>query len=83
MAMATMIRVLSIPSEKITIIIIIIIIEGFIDRKIDTNRIMHLSPRKDIPGTDMGQYLKSTSQGMTKGVCVCGGGGGGRGGIPI
>ena len=27
---------------------------------------MHLSPRKDSPGTDMGQDLKSTSQGMTK-----------------
>ena len=35
---------------------------------------MHLSPRKDSPGTDMGQDLKSTSQGMTK----VGGGGGGQ-----
>ena len=31
---------------------------------------MHLSPRRDSPGAAMGQYPKSTSQGMTK-VRVC------------
>ena len=31
---------------------------------------MGLSPRRDNPGTDMGQYAKRTSQGITKaGVC--------------
>ena len=48
-------------------LIIIIILEGFIECKIDTNPVMCSSPRKDGPGrTGMGQYLKSTSQGMTK-----------------
>ena len=46
---------------------IIIIIVGFIERKIiDTNPLMHFSPRKNSPGTDMGQHPKSACQGITK-----------------
>ena len=32
----------------------------------DTNPLMRLRPRREIPGTDMGQYLKSARQGITK-----------------
>ena len=49
---------------------------GFIERKIDTNPLMRLSPRRESPGTDMGQHLKSARQGITK---MGGGGGGGVG----
>ena len=46
---------------------LIIITIGFIEVKIDTDP---QSPRRDSPGTGMGQYPKSASQGMTKvGVC--------------
>ena len=48
------------------IIIIIIIIVGFIEHKLDTNPLMHLSPRRESPGTGMGGHLKSTRQGVTK-----------------
>ena len=37
---------------------IIITIVGFIEHKIDTNPLMRLSPRRESPGTDMGQHLK-------------------------
>ena len=48
-------------------IIIIVIIVGFIERKIDTNPV---SPRRNSPGTDMAQHPKSAHQGITKvGVC--------------
>ena len=43
-----------------------IIIVGFIERKIDTNPLMRLSPRRESPGTGMGRYLKSARQGITK-----------------
>ena len=42
---------------------IIIIIKGFIERKINTNPLMHLSPRRESPGTDMGQYPKKRQPG--------------------
>ena len=58
---------------------IIIIIVGFIQRKIDTNPLMRLSPRMENPGTDMGRHLKNARQGINKGG---GGGGGGGGGMP-
>ena len=45
---------------------IIIIIIGFIERKIDTNPLMCLSPRNESPGTGMGRHLKSTHKGITK-----------------
>ena len=45
---------------------IIIIMEGFIERKIDKNLLMHLSPSRDSPGTDTGQHQQCGSQGMTK-----------------
>ena len=45
---------------------IIIIIVGFIERKIDTNPVMRLSPRRESPGTGMGQHLKSVHQGIAK-----------------
>ena len=48
------------------IVIIIIIIVGFIERKIDTNPLMRLSPRRNSPGTDMGQHPKGARQGITK-----------------
>ena len=38
---------------------LIIIVVGFIERKIDTNPLMRLSPRRESPGTDMGRHLKS------------------------
>ena len=44
----------------------IIIIVGFIERKIDTNPLMRLSPRRQSPGTGMGRHLKSARQGVTK-----------------
>ena len=44
----------------------IIIIVGFIERKIDTNPLMRLSPRRNSPGTGMGQHPKSARQGITK-----------------
>ena len=44
----------------------IIIIVGFIKRKIDTNPLMRLSPRRESPGTGMGRHLKSARQGITK-----------------
>ena len=48
----------------------IIIIVGFIERKIDTNPRMRLNPRRERRGTDMGRHLKSTRQGITNvGVC--------------
>ena len=47
-------------------LIIIIIIVGIIEHKIDTNPLMCLSPRRESPGTDMGQHLKSACQGITK-----------------
>ena len=34
----------------------IIIIIGFIERKIDTNPLMRLSPRRESPGSGMGIY---------------------------
>ena len=62
--------------------LIIIIIVRFIERKIDTNPLMHLSPRRESPGTDMGRQLKSSRQGITKvGEEGGGGGGGGGGGV--
>ena len=65
---------LSLSSRNISgngsFIIVIIITVGFIERKTDTNPLMHLSPRRESPGTDMGQHLKSAHQGKTKvGVC--------------
>ena len=45
---------------------VFIIIVGFIERKIDTNPLMHSSPRRESPGTDMGSHLKSARQGITK-----------------
>ena len=45
---------------------LIIIIIGFIWRKIDTNPLMRLSPRRESPGTSMGRHLKSARQGITK-----------------
>ena len=45
---------------------LIIIIVGFIERKIDTNPLMRLSPRRESPGTGMGRHLKSARQGITK-----------------
>ena len=39
---------------------------GFIEHKIDTNPLMRLSPRRDFPGTDMGQHSNSARQGITK-----------------
>ena len=45
---------------------IIIIIIGFIERKVDTNPLMRLSPRRESPGTDMGRHVKSARQGITK-----------------
>ena len=46
--------------------IIIIIIVRFIERKIDTNPLMRLGPRRESPETGMGQHLKSARQGITK-----------------
>ena len=51
---------LRIRNHKIMIIVI------FIERKIDTNPLMHLGPRRESPGTGMGQHLKSACQGITK-----------------
>ena len=48
------------------IIVIIIIIVGFIQRKIDTNPHMRLSSRRENPGTDMCRHRKSSHQGITK-----------------
>ena len=48
------------------LIVIIIIIVGFVERKIDTNHLMHLSPRRESPGTGMDRHLKRACQGMTK-----------------
>ena len=31
---------------------------SYFERKIDTDPLMHLSPRRDSPGTDMSQYPK-------------------------
>ena len=45
---------------------IIIIIVGFIQRKIDTNPLMRLSPRRESPGTGMGRHLKIPHQSITK-----------------
>ena len=45
---------------------VIIIIVGFIECKIDKNHLMRLSPRRNSPGTDMGQPPKSARQGITK-----------------
>ena len=42
------------------------IIVGFTERKIDTNPLMHLSPRRESPGTGMGRHLKIARQGITK-----------------
>ena len=42
------------------------IIVGFIERKIDTNSLMRLSPRRECPGTGMGRHLRSARQGITK-----------------
>ena len=47
-------------------VLIIIIIVQFIEFKNDTNRLMHLSPRRECPGTGMGRHLKSTRLGITK-----------------
>ena len=47
-------------------LIIIIILEGFIEYKFDTDLLMRLSPRREIPGTDMGQYPKVLARGMIK-----------------
>ena len=56
--------------EKILMNSNIIIILGFIERKINTNPLMCLSPRRESPGTRMGRHLKSAHQGITKvGVC--------------
>ena len=52
--------------QLISVHIIIIIRVGFIERKIDTNPLMRLSPRRESPETDMGRHLKSASQGITK-----------------
>ena len=50
-------------SEKYLIIITIV---GFIERKMDTNPLMSLRPRRESQGTDMGRHLKSARQGITK-----------------
>ena len=42
------------------------LIVGFIERKIDTNPRIRLSPRRESPGTDMGRHLKSAHRGKTK-----------------
>ena len=39
-----------------------IMIAGFIERKIDTDPLMLLSPRRESPGTDMGQYPRIASE---------------------
>ena len=41
-------------------------IVGFIERKIDTNPLMRLSPRRESPRTGRGRHLKSARQGITK-----------------
>ena len=46
----------------LTNIMIIIIIVGFIQRKIDTSPLMRLGPRRESPGTGMGRHLKSAKQ---------------------
>ena len=53
-------------SSQFWLLLILIIIVGFIEHKIDTNPLMCLSPRRDSPETDMGRHLKSTRQGITK-----------------
>ena len=46
---------ISLPDFHLNLhLIIIIIVVGFIECKIDTNPLMRLSPRKESPGTDMG-----------------------------
>ena len=42
------------------------IIVQFMEPKIDTNPLMHFSPRRESQATDMGRHLKSTSRGITK-----------------
>ena len=44
-------------------LIIIIVVVGFIERKINTNP---LSPRRESPVIGMGRHLKSARQGITK-----------------
>ena len=44
----------------------IITIQGFIKHKIETDTLMHLSPRRDSSGTGMGQSLKRAIQDITK-----------------
>ena len=43
-----------------------LLLEGFVEPKIDTNPPMSLSPRRESPGTNMGRYPKSARQGITK-----------------
>ena len=46
--------------------VIVIILVGFIECKIDTNPLMRCSLRRESPGTDMGQHLMKGNQGITK-----------------
>ena len=43
-----------VTTKNYFVMLIIIIIVGFIERKIDTNPLMCLSPRGESPGTGMG-----------------------------
>ena len=42
--------------------LVIVIIDGFIELKIDTDPLMCLRPRRASPGTDMGEYPKKKRQ---------------------